>query len=476
MQTPLICCCLALLFAHSASAATFTVTNTQSEGPGSLHQAVVDMNAASGNVHVIEAQQGLSGTITVATPLPDVTKPLVRITGSGRDALTLDLARVQNFVVDTPPNALFVLEDITIANGIGVLGGCIETEESLLLQIRRVRFLSCETQNAGLTRGGALYASGQVQIEDSEFVDNVANGIGGTNARGGAIYHFNGELTIDRSSFIGNIAIADDMLNATQSGGGAVYSSASSVRLSDVLFDANSAEAGGAVFLSAVSGSSSIERSVFIRNAASFAGMAFYATANEDQNNPEVSIDNTLFTKNQKLDGSQAAVVGASRISLALRNNTFFDNRLGTGGFAFLYTLNPIPVPVISHNVIQTPLGGSICRTQGGLPVPDIASENIYVGGTCFADAPTDQTEVDLQFFDLSIPIADAKMVSVPVPLVTSPVVNSGAPTASNTDPTACLEEDIFGNARVGGCDAGVFEGGLELELFSDGFEAVPIR
>ena len=110
----------------------------------------------------------------------------------------------------------------------------------------------------------------------------------------------------------------------------------------------------------------------------------------------------------------------------------------------------------------------------------NVMSENIYVGGTCFANDPTDQFESDLQFGrSIAIPIADGKMVSVPVPLITSPVVDSGAPTASNTDPAACLEEDILGGPRPlpdGGrvaCDAGVFEGGLELDIFTNGFEPV---
>ena len=111
--------------------------------------------------------------------------------------------------------------------------------------------------------------------------------------------------------------------------------------------------------------------------------------------------------------------------------------------------------------------------------MPNVVSENIYVGGTCFADDPTDQVETDLEFGQsILFPIADGKTVSVPVPLITSPVVNSGAPTASDADPAACLEEDIFGGPRplAAPCDAGVFEGGLELEVFSDGFEPVPIR
>ncbi|MEM9305247.1 MAG: hypothetical protein AAGE01_24275, partial [Pseudomonadota bacterium] len=160
---------LALTGLPIARAATFTVTNTQSTGPGSLRQAIVDLNAASGNVHAIEAAEGLSGTISVSTPLPEITKPVVRITGSGRDELTLDLARVQSLVVSPPPNGLFILEDLTIANGLGVFGGCFQSLGSPILEFRRLRFVSCEARNAGPAFGGAIDASGQVRIQDSEF-------------------------------------------------------------------------------------------------------------------------------------------------------------------------------------------------------------------------------------------------------------------------------------------------------------------
>ncbi|MEM9304067.1 MAG: hypothetical protein AAGE01_18275, partial [Pseudomonadota bacterium] len=318
---------------------------------------------------------------------------------------------------------------------------------------------------------------------DSEFRENIANGIGGTTARGGAIRHFNGAMTIERSSFIGNIAIADDAQSTVQSSGGAIDSSSSTLRISDSLFDTNSAEAGGAVRLSGATGGSTLERSIFRGNAAAFGGMAIYATGPGGNPNPEIAIHNTLFFDNEQVVGSTVGVLGASRIGLALRNNTFFDNRVGASGFAFLYTLDVIPISVVSHNVVQTPIGGATCRTQSGIPVPTVVSENIYAGGTCFEDDPTDQIETDLEFLQsLSVPIADDRMISVPVPLITSPVVDSGAPTASDADPAACLEEDLLGGPRPlsdGGtvaCDAGVFEGGLDQELFSDGFEGVPIR
>ncbi len=65
------------------AAATFTVTTTGDSGAGSLRQAILDANAAAGNDDIAFAiPAGLCAangvcTITVATPLPDITGGLV---------------------------------------------------------------------------------------------------------------------------------------------------------------------------------------------------------------------------------------------------------------------------------------------------------------------------------------------------------------------------------------------------------------
>ena len=50
----------------TAYAATFTVTNLNDSGPGSLRQAILDANAAAGDDTIV-FQSGLSGTITLTS-------------------------------------------------------------------------------------------------------------------------------------------------------------------------------------------------------------------------------------------------------------------------------------------------------------------------------------------------------------------------------------------------------------------------
>jgi uncharacterized repeat protein (TIGR01451 family) len=79
-----LCNCLlypvscSLLFALESAATTFTVTNNADSGPGSLRQAILDANATPGtNVIHFNVAGSSSVTITPASPLPDITQPVI---------------------------------------------------------------------------------------------------------------------------------------------------------------------------------------------------------------------------------------------------------------------------------------------------------------------------------------------------------------------------------------------------------------
>lgn len=67
--------------------ATFTVTNLNDSGAGSLRQAITDANAGAGADSIV-FQAGVTGTITPTSELPAITESLT-ITGPGRTDLTL---------------------------------------------------------------------------------------------------------------------------------------------------------------------------------------------------------------------------------------------------------------------------------------------------------------------------------------------------------------------------------------------------
>ena len=73
--------------AETALAAPFTVSNLNDSGAGSLRQAILDSNAAAGPDQILFAS-GLSGHITLASSLPQITQPL-DIQGPSARALTV---------------------------------------------------------------------------------------------------------------------------------------------------------------------------------------------------------------------------------------------------------------------------------------------------------------------------------------------------------------------------------------------------
>ncbi len=77
----------ALGMGATAEAATFTVTNFDDAGPGSLRQAILSANGAADPDQIV-FQSGLTGQITLTTGLLSVTQP-VEILGPGADKVTV---------------------------------------------------------------------------------------------------------------------------------------------------------------------------------------------------------------------------------------------------------------------------------------------------------------------------------------------------------------------------------------------------
>lgn len=76
----------ALLHVPSSQAATYTVTNTDDAGVGSLRQAIIDAGANAG-ADVVNFNGALSGTITLASDLPTITETITIDGSTANDAL-----------------------------------------------------------------------------------------------------------------------------------------------------------------------------------------------------------------------------------------------------------------------------------------------------------------------------------------------------------------------------------------------------
>jgi hypothetical protein len=226
-------CWFAFLFAGAAIAApaTFTVTNTNDSGPGSLRQAVLDANANAEGVgrDTIEFT-GLTypATITLTGPSLAVTGKL-EVIGPGAAQLTISGNNSVNGLFNVPNGTSLNelrLNGLTLANAQRQTGGAVfgqgpdsvNTVRSVIYvfdcvfnQNKNHVYLDFQNniQPDTNSSGGAISASGDLYIYRTTFSNNQSGGNGG-----GAVEFRGGNLLVFDSTFFNN---------ETENLGGAVY-------------------------------------------------------------------------------------------------------------------------------------------------------------------------------------------------------------------------------------------------------------
>jgi hypothetical protein len=235
----------ALAAVPSAQAATFTVSNLDDSGPGSLRQAILDANAAAG-ADVIEFQAGLTGSIVLSSGQLAI-QDSVDIQGPGAaDLAVTGLGDSRLFYLYNGQALLDVtISGLTLAGGNANLGGGIlDRGENLVLDSVVVTGNIASVDVEGGGDGGGLWATETgdgmlLTIRDSTFSGNTAGN------DGGGIYIEFGlgdTLHIENSTLSGNDAADDggaiafhfvsgnpELVNSTVSGntagddGGGIY-------------------------------------------------------------------------------------------------------------------------------------------------------------------------------------------------------------------------------------------------------------
>jgi hypothetical protein len=200
-------------FAGIGKAATFTVTNINDSGAGSLRQAVTDANNAAG-ADIINFDQAVFNRdgrdfLTLQSEI-SITSDLT-VNGPTRLTLWLNGSNTTRLINITSGNV--TINHLTFWRGVAGsanTGGGIRMASSGTVNLANVTFTAC---TAG--EGGAIYvASGNLSITNSTFLGNAASGTGG---RGGAILinGSNSVVIVTSSTFTGN--------NAVTAGGGVSF-------------------------------------------------------------------------------------------------------------------------------------------------------------------------------------------------------------------------------------------------------------
>jgi parallel beta-helix repeat protein len=380
---------------------TFTVTNLNDSGPGSLRQALADADAPGPDA--IAFQHGLTGTITLAGQL--FVNDSVTITGPGAGILTISgnnnsrIFEIDNHAVGAMNVAISGLT-LTRGNAGALFGGAIEVaDESLTLSGVVITANTTASIDGG---GGGVFINeaGGLRLEDSVVSGNTATGERGSG--GGLFLADSSTAVILRSIVSGNQRTG----TGVGFGGGVFVGDGAVLNVENATISDNRAIGGeGGGILVEQSGS--------------------------------LIVENSTISGNQATSGGGGLLL-AFNSGTVLRNSTISGNSSVSGGGGILTDNCMLTVEncTVSGNVCTSP-GGGISFPAGGTGVirnSTVAFNTaISGGGGIFVKSTSSPAAVTL----LSTIVADNHVGATGVgPDVAGPVTSTFSLVANPTDAT----------------------------------------
>jgi predicted outer membrane repeat protein len=358
--------------AGAALAGTFTVSNSNATGPGSLADAISQANAVSGP-HTINITA--TGTVNVTTPLVLTQSMTINGPVATPPSFTLDggnTSRLLQLSASAPGPVTLNYLTLTHGHVDSVKGGAIDVPAGKTLNIDNCFVIANSTTGTSssdifLAAGGAMSAAGTVNIQGSVFANNTAT------APGGAIYAApTASISITSSLFIGNVATTF---------AGAMYCDATTiVAITSSTFSSNQSGTGGGGAIGFTSTRASISGSTFSNNTTLGAGGALITNA---RTGAVIGIENSTFSGNT---ANFAAAFYAQAGTTDLRNVTITANSSKTsGGFN-----NPGGSTVLIRNSIVA--GNIVTQSSPDCSGPIVSSGYNLIGNSdgCTGLAATD--------------------------------------------------------------------------------------
>ena len=340
---------------------TFTVTNTNNSGAGSLRQAVLDANALTGKDIINFGglfTDGLAHTISLTGSSLSITDDLT-IEGTNPSLLTIKDDSVSR-VFDIGSSVTSAINGVTITNS-------YNDNEA-----RRLRGLSNDTISDTISRlnifsslagGGAISIEGSLTLNNSIITGNTAED-------GGGISNYGGSLTLNNSIITGNTAkngggIINSYFggtitvnNTTISGNTALYGggidsfgdtyAVNIITVNNSIITGNTAENGGGINSSSV-GFGSVVSVVSVNNSTISGNTASYGGGIN-------SSGDTITVNNSTISGNTASNGGGINLGygyggiFTLINSTISGNQAHFGGGIYNEGTLTVGNSIIRHN------------------------------------------------------------------------------------------------------------------------------
>jgi predicted outer membrane repeat protein len=306
---------LTVMCVSTAWATTYTVTNTNDSGPGSLRAAIEQANAKAGADEIVFAD-GVSGTITLASILPEITDTAGLAINGGGDVTVSGNQVVGVFQVSSNSfgEVKLTLRNLTIADGAGAVTGLG-------------------------TFGGGIYNSGTLEVVNVTFSGNSAE-------FGGAIYTSGfANTTVTNSTFSGNSA----------SWGGGIDNSPFpdyTTTVTNSTFSNNSADFDGGGIVN--DGPLKVINTTFSHNSTRFGG------AGIDNSHAPFEVTNSTFSNNSGVGIYNSDILGNKK---TVTNSTFSGNSVGIYNDSGIVTLSN---SVLVNNLSGGNCGGEFFRVADG--------------------------------------------------------------------------------------------------------------
>jgi hypothetical protein len=214
------------------------VNSNADSGAGTLRSII--LSACGGST--ITFANTVRGAITLASGGELLVDKNLAITGPGANLLAVQRSTVSgtaNFrIFDiSKANTRVSISGLTIANGVGQLGGGIYNTGTLAISNATIR------ANTAINGGGIHNDFGTLEVTNSTLSDNTVSS-GTAAGSGGGIFNRGGKVTLSNSTVSKNTAIGP---GKNSDSGGGINSNVGSVTLFNCTITGNSADFGGGV-------------------------------------------------------------------------------------------------------------------------------------------------------------------------------------------------------------------------------------